>query len=138
MNVSVPSTSVSPSTWTVITAEVWPTANVTVPDAAWKSLPLNAVPGPVTHWTVVVSVAALSSEIVRLTLELPELPSVTVASLIEIRGPVGWYSSKLGSLVRTRTSSKVAAGRRQHTEAPVDEGAVVAGADQRLTVDRRR
>src|SRR5688572_13694899 len=55
VNVSSPSKSVSPSTWTAMTAELWPTANVTGPDWATNSAPGDAVPGPVTHWTVVAS-----------------------------------------------------------------------------------
>ena len=111
-NVSSPSTSVSPTTATVIDLLLSPTRNVTVPDAATKSPVLNAEPGPVAHCTVVSSVATPSSEISTRDGVDPELPSVMVASPIETCGAVGLYSLKFETLVRTRTSSKVAEARR--------------------------
>ena len=105
VKVSSPSARVSPITSRTIVVVVSPGANATVPDATMKSMSAPAVPGPVTHPTVIGSVEATSSSTVTVTVVVLLSPSVTVASPTDTREPPGMYSSKPGSSVRTRTLS---------------------------------
>ena len=90
----------------MIVFEVSPALNVTVPDAATKSEPASAVPGPVAHCTVASAPAAWLSVIVSFTVVVPELPSVTV-------GVADRHLRRAGLVLVEAASRWCAPGRRR-------------------------